>query len=506
MRGHKCKFAYRIWGRIMMYKVMIVDDEQNIREGILELVDWESLNCTIVGAMSNGDQAIQYLKENSVNIVITDIRMPIVDGITLAKYINKNHPAISVIILTAYSEFSYAKQAIKYQVADFVIKNEFLKELPEAVNRIIQTRDQGNNRTQISQGNSEIKGIYMVCAGEFRRTYHANIEEKMADLERLANVSIGDKGVLLFVNDETSFYIIIQNEECLAGSEHQITRKIEKFLALAKEFMQLQLRFGISEVLQADESISRGKKQSMEALAEIVDSDSVIKFYSSQGTIKREAPDWDADIYMRNLLSAIKEDQNVQIEKNKLEFARYLAVSGRRIEQCKSDTHAIASYLLRKFRHYYPNGEQPLKREHIFEMIYLAKSKASLIDIIEDVCNVMKELWSNKVSQKSNLVNQVDTIIEAEYQNKLGLKEISQRMFMSASYLSRVYKKETDLTVTEAISIQRIQRAKQLLIETNYKIYEIGSMVGIEDSAYFTHLFYKYEGENPSDYKSKYVK
>lgn len=489
-----------------MYKVIIVDDEQNIREGILELLDWKALNCNVVETLHNGDQAIQYLKDNSVDIVITDIRMPIVDGITLAKYINKNLPGVSVIILTAYSEFSYAKQAIKYQVADFVIKNEFLKELPEAVKRVIDSTNQGDRAAAITPFSGEIKGTYRVCAGEFRLIYNADINDKMRDLEKLVNVSIGDKDILLIVNDETSFYIIIHNEECLDESQHHFLKRIEKFMILAKEFMQLQMRMGISEILETDQSISRGKKQAIGALAEIIDEHDIIKFYSNSSNIKTEDLEWDADIYMRNLLNAIKEDQALQIEKSKLEFKTYVAASGRRIEQCKSDTHAIASYLLRKFRHFYPDGEQPLEKEHIFEMIYLAKSKASLIDIMDNVCDTMKELWSNRISQKSNLVYQVDAIIKAEYQNKLGLKEISQRMFMSASYLSRVYKKETDLTITEAINIQRVQHAKKLLIETDYKIYEVGSLVGIEDSAYFTHLFCKYEGETPSDYKGKYAK
>ena len=116
-----------------MIKVLIVDDERNIREGITKLIDWESLGCEVVGAVANGVSALDFIKGNEVDLVVTDIKMPAMDGLELSKHICEDFPHIKVIILTAYSEFDMAKKAISFRVSDFIIKNEFMDELPKAV-------------------------------------------------------------------------------------------------------------------------------------------------------------------------------------------------------------------------------------------------------------------------------------------------------------------------------------------------------------------------------------
>lgn len=110
-----------------MYNVIVVDDEKNIREGITELIEWEKLGCKVCASMQNGAQVLKYLAEekNHVDIIITDIKMPIMDGMELIEALNESFPDIKVVILTAYGDFTYAQQAIKFQVADFVVKNEF---------------------------------------------------------------------------------------------------------------------------------------------------------------------------------------------------------------------------------------------------------------------------------------------------------------------------------------------------------------------------------------------
>ena len=101
------------------------------------------------------------------------------------------------------------------------------------------------------------------------------------------------------------------------------------------------------------------------------------------------------------------------------------------------------------------------------------------------------------------LVENINYIIQQDYKEKLSLKSISQKLFMNSSYLSRIYKKETGITVTDAINKYRIEKAKEILGMKKYKVYEVGEMVGIEEPSYFTHVFMKYEGYSPSEYVSK---
>ena len=136
-----------------MYNIMIVDDEPVLRKGLLSFVDWESLGCKVVCEASDGVDAKQKLNCGNIDIVITDIKMPCMDGIELSKYIYENFPGIKVIILTAFADFSYAQSAIKYNVVDFVIKTNPTEKIPEAVIKakklIIHQREKEDNLKQL---------------------------------------------------------------------------------------------------------------------------------------------------------------------------------------------------------------------------------------------------------------------------------------------------------------------------------------------------------------------
>ena len=128
----------------MIFHLMIVDDETTIRKGLTQVVNWEAIDCIIQDTASDGLEAIEKLKENPVDIIITDIRMPESDGLDLAKYVMEHYPEIKVIILTGYADFEYAKHAIKYNVSDFLLKpisiEQVVASVQSAQKKIIASR------------------------------------------------------------------------------------------------------------------------------------------------------------------------------------------------------------------------------------------------------------------------------------------------------------------------------------------------------------------------------
>ena len=128
----------------MIFHLMIVDDETTIRKGLTQVVNWEAIDCIIQDTASDGLEAIEKLKENPVDIIITDIRMPESDGLDLAKYVMEHYPEIKVIILTGYADFEYAKTAIKYNVSDFLLKpisiEQVVASVQSAQKKIIASR------------------------------------------------------------------------------------------------------------------------------------------------------------------------------------------------------------------------------------------------------------------------------------------------------------------------------------------------------------------------------
>lgn len=484
-----------------MYRAIIADDEKNIREGIVELIDWEALEIQICAAVSNGEQVLKYIEENrtAVDLVVTDIKMPVLDGIELAKIISEQYPDIKVIILTAYNEFKYAQQAIKYQVADFVIKNDFFVELPKAVGKIVKKWEEEGGR---SESRFEHGEQCRVCACEVAGGMYRDLENCKKGLEELAkNVFAHHKLEVLI--EEEGYYIILV--ECKGEDENPqwMKRKLEKLLTLAKTFQNLQLRIGVSTPIKSADCMSIGKKKAVRNLSDIYTDEYPINMREEQTEyIHCWKDDSDIDSYMRSLYIALRSSGEEGWDKYQNEFIDYLKKENRSIEQCRSDTYAIISYLLRKIRNIV-NEEKILTPESVLNEVYKSKTKAALADVMRDTSAFIISLFSEESSRVGRLVRKTDYIIERSYQDKLSLKSISQELFVNSSYLSRVYKKDTGITITDAINSYRIKKAKEMLATENYKIYEVGKLVGIEDPAYFTHVFLKYAGESPTDYMNK---
>ena len=135
----------------MIFKILVVDDEATMRKGITNFMNWDSLDCQVVGAVENGLAAMDFLKNSDVNIVLTDIKMPGADGLELARFIHDEYPQIKVIILTGYADFEYAKTAIKYDVVSFIVKPTNKRDLFDAVKKAQEQIIISRNRSSIAK-------------------------------------------------------------------------------------------------------------------------------------------------------------------------------------------------------------------------------------------------------------------------------------------------------------------------------------------------------------------
>lgn len=487
-----------------MYNILIADDEKNIREGIMELIDWEDIGCRVCSAMRNGEQVLAYLEENKeeIHLVITDIKMPVMDGIELAGILRDKYPDIRVIILTAYSDFEFAQQAIKYRVADFVVKNEFLDELPKSVKRVMKEWEKGRKAKVQEDGIPFLEGkLCRVCACEVKLKDIGKYKKHEESVEHLVQTAFQKPDITCMPVEPDLFFVIAGMEEEEDSVSFQ--RRMEKFLSLANSFLGLRIRAGISGVIENKDCMTVGKRQALRALSGVCTDAAPIRMYQNGFEARQYwVDDSDIDGYMRNLYGALRNGAAEEQEKLEEDFYQYIKKEERPIEQCKSDVHAIVSYLLRKTRGS-GSKEKILVQENILEAVFGSKSKASLWDCIKDTCASVAAIFSESDRGQSFLIENVNDIIRQDYKEKLSLKSISQKLFMNSSYLSRIYKKETGITVTDAINKYRIEKAKEILGMKKYKVYEVGEMVGIEEPSYFTHVFMKYEGYSPSEYVSK---
>ncbi len=170
-----------------MWKVVAADDEAYIREALKSLINWEKMDCSLITVLEDGQELIRYIEKDSPDIVITDIQMPEVNGIEVCKYLYETSPETQIIILTAYSDFDYAKSGIKYSVCDYVLKIAIMDELPKALEKAtgklaelkkeIEKEDHlSENKTLLQQINQYIDKNYKnkISLDEIAEELHVN--------------------------------------------------------------------------------------------------------------------------------------------------------------------------------------------------------------------------------------------------------------------------------------------------------------------------------------------
>lgn len=489
-----------------MYNVIVVDDEKNIREGITELIEWEKLGCKVCASMQNGAQVLKYLAEekNHVDIIITDIKMPIMDGMELIEALNESFPDIKVVILTAYGDFTYAQQAIKFQVADFVVKNEFFLELPRAVRKIIRQCEADEKKCVGREKEIPfVQGeVCRVCACEMRDSEHYDYEMCKKRGEEILNSTFLDHRVVV-VEGESQMLIFVIEYKGPEENAAWFQRRLEKVISIAKIFQNISLRIGAGSIVKSAEWGGVGKKQAIRNLSDIYTDNKPVNVKENYTEYVQYWKDEnDVESYMRRLYVALRSGTEEGKKLCAEEFKEYLKQETRPIEQCRSDAHAIILYLVRKVKSK-EKMEKILIPEKVLDAVYKSKSKAAIAEVMRETCGIISTILEEEQKEGSSLSRKVNCIIERDYKEKISLKDISKELFVNSSYLSRVYKKETGYTVTDAINAYRIEKAKEILETGEYRVCEVGEMVGIEDPAYFTHVFLKYEGKSPSDFMNQ---
>lgn len=202
-----------------MLKVLIADDERNIRKGIQCLIDWESLDCKVVSSCGNGRQVLEYIQNNPVDIVVTDVKMPAMDGLELSRQITEKYDHIKVIILTAYSDFDMAKKAIRYGVEDFIVKNNYMEELPAAIKKAAERirKDAGTGDGYALDDKRRIHDLqgfcYCICSCEIE-SMDASIDYNLKDmLNNILKIAAKDCLFEIIPQTENYMHIIIKYEK-----------------------------------------------------------------------------------------------------------------------------------------------------------------------------------------------------------------------------------------------------------------------------------------------------
>lgn len=530
-----------------MYKVLLVDDEALTREAIGENIPWGKLGFELVASCENGRDAMEVIRQKKPDLVLTDICMPYVDGIELAKYIFENCPDTKTIIISGYDEFEYAKQAVRYQVMEYILKPITPSELTEVLLKAKARLDEARTeRTTLKK----LKGAYQsnrpLLRGRFLNSLlrgderRENLEEKMKDLdvslpgsfyntaivtgddllpfldrypgvrEELAQFSIYNitqelieqrKLGVVFQNMDASTVVIFHGDNKKELDERTETALTE-VQKTVRELLFIDTTAGVGEdvpdIMKLYQSFEKAKA-ALE-LRWLLGGSRIL--WSEMLDASKSAP-IDVPHWAERVLAGVKAGNTEIIEKEVRGFAQELRE--RRTNRTRSIIY-MQNLLLSVINSADLEEEQEneiyKEEKELMNRLYTYERLRDMSTDIIAICGHLSRLLNEqRDSYGKKQAARAQEYIERSYMNSdVTLNSVCTYLAMSTSYFSTMFKTHTGETFIEALTKKRMEKAKQLLENTSKRAYEVAEEVGFSDPHYFSVAFKKATGKTPTEY------
>lgn len=530
-----------------LYSVLLVDDEAEVFQVIMKKLDWERMGFHIAGYARNGVEALEIAEELQVDVVMTDIKMPYMDGLTLCKKLKELYQSIKVIIFSGFDEFEYAKEAIKIEAEEYILKPINASELREVFERIKGNLDreldekrnidklreyymeslpvlQENFYTsliegQISPGEIEqhaknyqihLNGPFFVAAILHISSTAAGEEDVISDamllsmsVKKLAEEQLAgkwDSKTVTYLGD-----IIVITQLADEESITPFTDRMDRICKMAKRVCKARVTAGIGHVCSRPEQLAASYQGAKNAI-----SYRVLYGTTRAINIAETDPQEHGDIpweepYIREIIKKIKMGEADALKAVILQFTSQ--ITGKRMSLQKY--RILIMELLTEIFRFGANNQMNLdeifgENSDVYAQAMQLESPEALGVWLEERCLKMQRqiLEERRDTTKSFVTRAIEYVKEHYADQDLSIETICRYLNVSAAHFSTVFKKETGKTFINYLTDYRMQEALNLLLTENEKTYIIAQKVGYLDPNYFSYVFKKQFGMSPSKYKS----
>jgi len=507
-------------------RIVVVEDEIRIREGICKLVRKISPAHRIVGTAESGEEGFRLIVQEKPELVITDVRMPKMDGLEMLRELKQAGIHTKVIILSAYSEFAYAKQAMLLDVKEYLLKPINIVELKAALERIEE-----QYRFELQENKNTVKSLPYLCTGIILGTLDAGPE--IEHILKKEYMLYPDTKLLLF-----AVYLGKGYEQRQGRTKREIEQFYREhqeirgcFLELPKDKCFLLLLYGHQDAHQWERwfqlQLMNRKKQwnSGEELGfgfaecegigslrklyytlyqylewNIVLGDAVMISYPKVSHINAVTCTYPIEIESR-LKTALCVGDLERTEKIMTEFLTYFNDGAvYRPKEIKETYVRFLWTLISIAKDINLIREGQIEMQSVLEQITEAKTMGELKAVPHLLLKKMQP-GEEKESRTSLTVKRAQSMIHEFYQTGITLEEIADKLSMTPEYLGTQFKKELGVSFSSYIREYRLNKAKELLLSTQLKQYEIAKAVGYTDAKYFSRQFREYVGQSPGDYQ-----
>lgn len=477
-----------------MFNLIIAEDEKMLLDRLTGIVDYKNYGFNLVAKFSNGQDVIDYMERYHVDLIISDIRMPKATGLDVAKYVYERKLNTQVIIISGFNEFEYARTSIQYNVLDFLSKPfrkaEYIAALKKAYDKLTS-----------KHSHYEINSFFKsVCYGA-----HINREFICEEIVRLnLDINIHDDICMYFTLDVLNPEVYLNKPSHDIDNMTNISNNILLFADLPIKYCSV-INFTLSHIeyflvfdsAKGNKNLLSDVKEQIVLFMSNLGLDVVINkqhlFENLMELISSRA------ISLNELLSVYTQsfvDYLISGEQNKIHSACDM-VFQTILQLDTNDYSTVLNHLIAKINPVL----QSYWNKHISLNIPLSSNADK--DTVISVKNQIKETIATCYT-KHSLLDSITSYIMANYAKQITLDDVAKNSFISKVYLCQYIKKCTNMTFNEYITHVRIEKAKELLSNTDLKIHQICENIGYKTTAHFAKVFKANTGLTPSDYKKNY--
>ncbi len=537
-----------------MHKLIIVDDEEEVRKGIIQKIEWNRFNFEIAGEASNGREALDLIEENVPDVIITDITMPLMDGLELASFLKENYPTVKTVILTGFDDFKFAQQAIKYGVVDYILKpvmpkdiNELIGKLESRINEEITQKEdavmlrkhyneslpiirekfltllvtgrpeENEVEKRVCEYGLKLDGdIFSVAAANIDTTSFKNnvFEENDVELVKYAVLNISKEimqkhsfGEVFYHED--NLVIIAGFRDCERNSVfgrtlavlEEIRQNVEKFLKISITVGMGRLGYSLAKLREPYHTALTALEYKL-----IIGGNKVI-------FIEDLEPQTTDNIIFderkeKALISSIKFGSKDDVKRAVDSLFSDIYGMKASIRDCQMYLMEITVSINKLARDFQlDTGEIFGNAFTCYEDEYRNKSLDEVHNRVEKLCiNLMEHISNKRQNITEMLVEKAKDYIRNNYgDNELTIQKVADYLHISPSYLSMIFKKEAKVTFLKYLVKIRLEVAKELLGRTEMKTFQIAERIGYPEINYFSYFFKKNFGMSPREYRNQFL-
>ncbi|MFC5405235.1 response regulator [Cohnella soli] len=527
----------------MKLKALLIDDEVNILKNLQLVIPWESLDIELIGTARNGEQALEIAREHRPQLILCDIRMPVMDGIEFLGALREFDTDAEVIMMTGYQDFSYVRSVIRYEVKDYILKPIDYEELEETIarlaagvrarsieqhsiqqewkhmfhlayekvlyDRIIDLGDTPNRPFQKlneDDGENLAFAMMLVDVADYSRR-EQTWDDKERKLWNFAIHNILQENVASF-NVSFSVLQVRSGEWCVLieriapdfYNQKQCLEWAEKLRQAVENYLKLTIRVALhpSEVTLKQLARTYKSLQRSLNLSPADDEHGVIVSEKARGSAEPSQQLWDR---IEEMVTGLKRCDRRRTEtalKELNDSFRELPDSS--FERVAPIVHYLCIHLLREMR-----AMEVIDREEEVAIWRQIEQHQGIRDTLQVINRLVDQSLESVLRKKTSdvLMLSARDYIERNLSADLSIDLLADYLGISGSYFSLLFKQHVGETFVEYVTKQRMEMAKSLLALSDKSVTQVGQMVGYAERRYFTRVFSKFTGMLPSEYRER---